>query len=368
MDQVNTIIVGAGVVGLAIAARLAQTNEVVVLDEAGDIGQGISSRNSEVIHAGIYYPEGSLKAKLCVRGKRLLYDYCKTRHVPFKNVGKVIVATSDAELEELDRIEQRAIQNDVPDLKRLKASQISQLEPQVHGVEGLLSPSTGIVSAHELMNALSGDVAISGGHVVLQSKVIHISCSADRFELKYKVAGEVQTIACEKLVVAAGLGAQTLGGSICFLKEGYEIPDLYLCRGTYFTYSGRPPFQRLIYPVPEANTAGLGIHSTIDLGGQVKFGPDVEYVNEPDYSIPAQVPESYVAAIAKYFPGVQRDKLQPGYAGIRPKLSAPGEPAADFRIDAARDHGVEGLVMLFGIESPGLTASLAIAEHVEQSF
>ncbi|MFN3238667.1 MAG: NAD(P)/FAD-dependent oxidoreductase [Pseudomonadales bacterium] len=366
MDQVETIVIGAGVVGLAIAARLAESRDVLVLEQEAEIGQGISSRNSEVIHAGIYYPQGSQKARLCVRGKSLLYDYCQSRQIPYRRTGKLIVATTKAELAELELIQQRAVANGVHDLTHLDASEVAALEPNVRSEAALLSPSTGIVSAHDLMLNLTGDVERRGGSVVTHTRVEEIEFSANDYVVEYTTGGNSYHIRCQQLVIAAGLAAQSLATGFQSPVAEYEVPALHLCRGRYYSYAGAAPFQHLIYPVPEKNTAGLGIHATLDLGGQVKFGPDVEYVDAEDYSVASQVPEHYLAAIAKYFPGVEPAKLTPGYAGIRPKLAGPGEPVADFRIDGQAQHGLKGLTLLFGIESPGLTASLAIAESVEQ--
>jgi L-2-hydroxyglutarate oxidase LhgO len=366
MDEIETIVIGAGVVGLAVAARLALSRDVLVLEQEADIGQGISARNSEVIHAGIYYPEGSLKAQLCVRGKSLLYDYCQSRGIPHRRTGKLIVATSKDELAELASIQQRAAANDVHDLRPLTSAEVARLEPNVHSEAALLSPSTGIVSAHDLMLSLQGDVERQGGSVVTHTQVKDIHFAANDYVVEYKAGDGTHQIRCQQLVVAAGLSSQSLTDKFKPSVVDYEVPDLHFCRGRYYSYAGAAPFQHLIYPVPEKNTAGLGIHATLDLGGQVKFGPDVEYVDTQDYSVADSVPELYLTAIARYFPGVEQARLSPGYAGIRPKLAGPGEPAADFRIDGQQQHGLQGLALLFGIESPGLTASLAIAESVEQ--
>lgn len=364
MDEVNTIVIGAGVIGLAIGARLARTRELMVLESEPQFGQGISSRNSEVIHAGIYYPKNSLKARLCVRGKELLYEYCADRHVAHRRTGKLIVATSKSELPELNDIRLKAESNGVTDLETLTASRIAEIEPQLSCVGGLLSPSTGIVSAHELMQSLDADIALADGQVVTHCHVVGVQYDDSRFVIEYQDKAEIRHLACQKLVIAAGLGSQGLARHLHY-RQDYSVPRLHLCRGRYYSYQGPAPFSHLVYPVPEKNTAGLGTHATVDMAGQVKFGPDVSYINELDYSVPDEVPEAYFNAIAKYYPDVDKSRLVPGYAGIRPKIVGFGEPAADFRIDDVRVHGIPGLISLFGIESPGLTSALAIAETVE---
>ncbi len=363
MDEVNTIIVGAGVVGLAIGARLARNRELMVLEAEPEIGQGISSRNSEVIHAGIYYPSESLKAKLCVRGKNLLYEYCQERHVPHRRTGKIIVATSEDELSELKKIRVGAESNGVQDLIELTAAEVHELEPNLRCVGALLSPSTGIVSAHDLMQNLEADINLARSHVITRCRVVSLRRVSSGFEVDYEGDNELYTVGCKELVIAAGLASQTLARQLNY-RQGYQVPALHLCRGRYYSYQGKAPFQHLVYPVPEKNAAGLGTHATLDLAGQVKFGPDVTYINEPDYTVPEEVPEVYINAIKQYFPAVERHRLRPGYAGIRPKLVGPGGAAADFRIDDVKTHGVPGLISLFGIESPGLTSALAIAETV----
>lgn len=365
MDRVECIVIGAGVVGLAIAARLARAGtEVLLLERGGEIGQGISSRNSEVIHAGIYYPANSLKAKLCVEGKQRLYEYCRERSVPHRQTGKLIVATSDFEVETLADISMRAKDNGVADLVPLDQSDIKRLEPQVSGVAGLLSPSTGIISVHDLMLSLAGDLTNQGGQIALHAAVTRVSRESGVFHVHCLIEGSEYVIASRLLINAAGLSAQSVSEACDFLAPGYQTPTLHLCRGVYFTYSGQTPFQRLIYPVPEKHSVGLGIHATIDLGNQVKFGPDTEYIEYEGYQVPTSVSDTYLTAIKRYFPGLDPTRLTPGYAGIRPKLNGPEEPAKDFVIAGADQHGAEGYVQLLGIESPGLTASLAIGEYV----
>ena len=363
MSDVHTIVVGAGVVGLAIAARLAENADVMVLEKHHLIGQGISSRNSEVIHAGIYY-QTPLKAELCVRGKTLLYEYCHERQVPHRQTGKLIVATSEDESTELERLVVQAESNGVLDLQPVDKTQIGQLEPLVSGCAGLLSPSSGVVSAHDLMLSLSGDVSNLGGQVVTRCQVTKIHLAESGFTLKCLIEDEDYEISCQRLVIAAGFGGHDLVNESSELALVKPAPTLHMCKGRYFSYSGKAPFQHLIYPVPEKNMVGLGIHATLDIAGQVKFGPDTEYVEGEDYSLPADIPGDYVDAIKKYFPSIQKDRLAPDYAGIRPKLAGPGEAARDFQIEGPDHHGIENYVQLFGIESPGLTSSLAIAEHV----
>tara|TARA_R110002072_G_scaffold3830_6_gene27385 strand:+ start:63296 stop:64420 length:1125 start_codon:yes stop_codon:yes gene_type:complete len=369
MDKVETIVIGGGVVGLAIAARIAADGDgVLLLEKGNEIGMGISSRNSEVIHAGIYYAPESLKARLCVAGNRMLYQYCSKRNIPHRRVGKLIVANGEEDESQLEAIRNRALESGVTDLQHTSAKQISELEPAVKGAAGLLSPSTGIVSAHDFMNSLAGDVANRGGQIAVRAEVEAIAQGASGFEITCRIEGEVYQIAADRIINSTGLSAQKLAHKTEFLPREYLIPELHLCRGVYFSYQGRSPFQRLIYPVPERNSVGLGIHATLDLGGQVKFGPDTEYIANEDYSVPTTVPEAYVDAIRRYFPGLDAAKLSPGYAGIRPKLSVRGESPRDFSIEGPETHGIEGYVQLFGIESPGLTASLAIGQYVRDQI
>lgn len=369
MEKVQTIVIGGGVVGLAIAARLARDGgEVLVLEKGAEIGQGISSRNSEVIHAGIYYGANSLKARLCVEGKQQLYQYCAERNIPHQKVGKLIVATGVEEEAQLEEIAARARANGVVDLVRVSMEQISELEPEVSGRAGLLSPSTGIVSAHDLMNSLVGDITNFGGQIAVHAEVEHVTRGTSGFEVTCSIEGECYQIGSSRLINAAGLSAQQVARCSEFLPSALNIPKLHLCRGVYFSYSGKSPFGRLIYPVPEKNSVGLGIHATLDLGSQVKFGPDTEYIQEEEYRVPSIIPDTYVAAIRRYYPGLDVSRMSPGYAGIRPKLSADGEAARDFCIEGPEQHGIGGCVQLFGIESPGLTASLAIGQYVRDQI
>lgn len=361
-ESVDCVVVGAGVVGLAIARALAlQGREVIVLEAEEAIGTHTSSRNSEVIHAGIYYPAGSLKAKLCVEGKKALYAYCAGRGVPFVNCGKLIVACSEAEMAGLEKIRKQALANGVDDLTFVDPGVVRQMEPEVQCLGALQSPSTGIIDSHSLMVAYQGEAEAGGTMIAFHSPVEGGRVTADGVELA--VGGEnPMRLHCRTLVNSAGLGAPALGAAL----EGFprdHVPKGYLCKGNYFTLSGvKSPFRRLIYPAPEQ--AGLGVHVTIDMGGQARFGPDVEWVDTMDYNVDPKRSQSFYAAIRRYWPGLPDGALAPGYAGMRPKLQKPGEPARDFMIEGPRDHGVPGVVQLFGIESPGLTASLAIADLV----
>lgn len=360
MEQVDTVVVGAGVVGLAVARALALSGrEVLVLEATEAIGTQTSARNSEVIHAGIYYPQGSLKAQLCVRGKQLLYAYCTERGIGHRRCGKLIVATSQAQVVQLQGIIAKAAANGVDDLVLLTRDEARALEPALECVAAVHSPSTGIVDSHGLMLALQGDLEHAGGMLAFNSPLASACVTAQGIEL---CARDGTQLRARTVVNAAGVHAPTLARHFEGLDPAH-IPGEYYAKGNYFTLAGRSPFNRLIYPVPEA--AGLGVHLTIDLGGQAKFGPDVQWVETPDDLVvdPARGLAFY-AEVRKYWPGLPEGALQPGYAGIRPKISGPGEAARDFLIQGPAEHGVPGLVNLFGIESPGLTSSLAIGEHV----
>ncbi len=368
MDHIDTCVVGAGVVGLAIGRELAEAgNELLILDSASDYGQGISSRNSEVIHAGIYYPKGSLKAELCVGGKNLLYEYCEDRGVAVNPCGKLIVATVQSEESVLNDINEKALANGVDDLVYWSASEIAKREPEVLATLGLYSPSTGIISTHELMTAYLADIERRGGSFAGDSYVSSVQRSGSKFVLNCTIQGEHYELSCRVLVNAAGLGARQLGLSIEGMAEE-TIPPLYYCKGSYFTLARGMPFSHLIYPVPERSGAGLGVHATIDLGGQVKFGPDVEYVDVEDYAVSENRRDRFYTAIRRYFPRLEEDALVPGYAGIRPKLHRKDEPPADFVIQGEDAHGIPNLIQLFGIESPGLTSSMAIADYVKTLY
>lgn len=362
MEQVDCVVVGAGVVGLAVARALAlQGREVLVLEAAKAIGTGTSSRNSEVIHAGIYYPQGSLKARLCVQGKQLLYDYCADRGIGHQRCGKLIVASSAAQIVQLQGIIDKAAANGVNDLVLLSREEARALEPQLECVAAVHSPSTGIIDSHALMLALQGDLENAGGLLVLNTPL----AQAQRVQsATVLVADDGTRLQAKTVVNAAGLWAPALAA--CFEGFGAQfVPQPFFAKGNYFSLAGKSPFKHLIYPVPEA--AGLGVHLTIDLGGQAKFGPDVQWVDSADdLLVDAARGDAFYAEVRKYWPALPDGALLPGYAGIRPKLHAPGQPAADFVIQGPAQHGWPGLVNLFGIESPGLTSSLALGQYVSE--
>jgi len=346
MDELDCAVIGGGVVGLAVARALALAGrEVVVLESEGAIGTGTSSRNSEVIHAGIYYPQGSLKARLCVEGRQALYEYAAERGVPHRRCGKLIVATSAEQVGQLETIRAKAAANGVDDLEMITARQAAAMEPQLHCVAALHSPSTGIVDSHALMLSLLGDLENAGGMLALKSPVARAECGADAIVL---IAEDGTALRCNTVVNAAGLGAPGLARRFEGLPAA-AVPKAWFAKGSYFTLSGRAPFGRLIYPVPEPG--GLGVHLTIDLGGQAKFGPDVQWVESADDLVvdPARG-DGFYAEVRKYWPALPDGGLIPGYAGMRPKISGPHEPASDFVIDGPATHGVRGLVNLFGIE------------------
>jgi L-2-hydroxyglutarate oxidase LhgO len=360
-ERVDCLVVGAGVVGLAVARALAlRGREVIVLEAEESIGNHTSSRNSEVIHAGIYYPKGSLKARLCVQGKQLLYPYCRERGIPFGNCGKVLVAGSEAEIPTVLGYIDKANANGVHDLRRITLDELRDLEPSVTAAAAVLSPSTGIIDSHALMLALQGDLENSGGAVVFLSPVLGGEVTADGIALRVGGA-EPMELVCGTLVNSAGLFAPQLARSISGIP-GHTIPPQYFAKGHYYTLSGKSPFRRLIYPM--AGHGFLGVHVTIDLGGQARFGPDIEWIDRVDYSFNNAREPLFYEAIRRYYPALKDGALQPGYTGIRPKISGPNGPAADFVIQGPKDHGIRGLVNLYGIESPGLTASLAIGEDV----
>ena len=365
VDEVEAVVVGAGVIGLAAARALALAgHEVVVLERAYTIGFETSSRNSEVIHGGLYYPAGSLKATACVAGRERLYAYCAEHGVPHARLGKLIVATEEAEIPGVQKIEAASRANGVTNLEWLTASEAQLLEPELHCVAALLSPSTGIIDSHALMLAYQGEAEEAGAFVAFRSPVLGgrvlAAGSKDGFELD--VGGdEPVTIRCHILVNAAGLHAPALARLIDGVPPE-TIPPAYFCRGVYFTLLGKTPFRRLIYPVPVPG--GLGVHITLDLAGQARFGPDVEWIPDVDYAVDARRGDAFYAAVRRYWPGLRDGALQPGYAGIRPKISGPNEAAADFVVQGPETHGVPGLVNLYGIESPGLTASLPLADEV----
>lgn len=361
MNTVECVVVGAGVVGLAVARRLAMAgHEVLVLEAADEIGTQGSSRNSEVIHAGIYYASDWLKTRLCVTGRALLYRYCEDRGVPHRRLGKLIVATRSEDRSRLRDFREQALRNGVGELSEVGAAELRELEPAICAVAGLLSPQTGIIDSHALMLCLQGDLEASGGLVSLRSPFR--AARADQGGLIVSV-GEADTtkIRCSLLVNCAGLAAQRVASAIDGLDSA-AVPRLRLAKGQYYVLSGHAPFRRLVYPLPQEG--GLGIHVTLDLAGQARFGPDVHWVDTVDYDFDDAPIPAVIKAIRGYYPDLEEERVQPGYTGIRPKLSGPGEPPADFKISGPADHGIAGLVNLFGIESPGLTACLAIAEHV----
>ena len=366
METVDALVIGAGVVGLAVARALAlQGHETVLLEQADAIGMATSSRNSEVIHAGIYYPSDSLKARLCVRGREQLYAYCAAHRVAHRRCGKLLVATHDAQRATLTQIQAQAARNGVTDLRWLDAGQLHELEPQLHGVGALLSPSTGIVDSHALMLALRGDVEAHGGALALRSPVLSVdSCGPVHV---VQVGGEApMELGARWVVNAAGLWAPGLAACIHGLAAQH-VPVARYAKGNYFSLSGRAPFSHLIYPVPEA--AGLGVHLTLDMAGQARFGPDVEWITpdapeQIDYRVDATRALAFEAAVRRYWPDLPAGALQPAYSGVRPKLEWHGALATDFLIQGPLDHGICGLINLYGIESPGLTASLAIADEV----
>jgi len=365
MERVDCVVIGAGVVGLAVARQLALAGrEVIVLEAEGQIGTETSSRNSEVIHAGIYYPTGSLKAQSCVAGKHRLYAYCAERGLPHARCGKLIVATSEEQERTLEQIRAKAAANGVDDLQWLEPEAVRELEPEVHCTAALLSPSTGIIDSHSLMVAFQGDAEDGGTMLAFHAPVERGRIGEDGIELQ--VGGEGAMALKARIVVnSAGLHAPALAGRLEGLRPEL-VPPAYFCKGNYYILSGARPFRHLVYPVPEE--AGLGIHVTIDLGGQVRFGPDVEWLDAIDYDVDPRRADVFYDAVRRYYPNLEDGAIEPGYAGIRPKISPKGTQAADFVVQGPREHGVSGLVNLFAIESPGLTASLALAEEVERSL
>jgi len=361
-ERLDCVVIGAGVVGLAIARSLAIAGRnVVVLERESQIGMHASSRNSEVIHGGLYYPEDSLKAKLCVKGKELLYAYCAEHHVAHSRLGKLILAPDASGLDRLAEIEAQAEKNGVTDLQFLDVHDVREIEPEVACAGGLLSPSTGIVDSHELMTALVAEIEELGGAVVLNSEVSNLNVLDQGFE--FECGGEA--FVCETLVNAAGLWAQKLVSRLKPLPQGI-VPQQYLAKGHYFALQGKSPFRHLVYPLPF--DGGLGIHATNDLSGAVRFGPDVTWIDSIDYSFDESRKSDFVKAIKSYYPALNEHKLIPAYTGIRPKLVGRGAQFTDFNVQFEANHGVPGLVNLYGIESPGLTACLAIGDFVRHNL
>ena len=371
MDKFAVCIAGAGVVGLAIAYKLAsskqlQGKDIVVVEREASFGQHTSSRNSEVIHAGIYYPTGSLKARLCVRGKALLYDHCQRHSVAHRQLGKFIVAAA-AGVPALESLASLAFANGVTDLVWFDDPQLHEQEPALKASHALFSPSTGIIDSHEYMQSLLHLAQNRGVQFAPYTEITAVNRASVGFVVDTSIASgarrERYQFGCDFLINCAGLDATALAGKIDGVDRS-TIPQTHFCKGDYFSYQGASPFKHLIYPLPEANTQGLGIHATLDMAGQLRFGPDTEYIEKRNYQVDASKSAGFAAAIAAYFPAIEVAKLQPAYSGIRPKLAALGEPVADFIIEGSAENGVPGLVQLFGMESPGLTASLAIGELV----
>ncbi len=365
MDSIDCIVIGAGVVGLAVARTLAlQGREVVIVEAESGIGMGVSSRSSEVIHAGIYYPTGLVKQRLCVEGKTKLYDFCARHHVPHQRCGKLLVATSAAELPKLEAIRALAAANGVHDLTPLTAAEARALEPNLDCVAAVLSPSTGIIDSHGLMLALLGEAEANGAMLALETPVIASQVEADGIVIETGGAAPM-TVKAQLVINAAGLGAQEIARKMAGMPAD-KVPPLHLAKGNYFSLAARAPFRHLIYPMPR--DGGLGVHLTLDLGGQARFGPDVEWLEAIDYTVTAARAEGFYSAIRQYWPALPDGALQPAYAGIRPKIERPGGSTTDFMIQTPAEHGVSGLINLFGIESPGLTSSLAIADAVTASL
>lgn len=364
MDSIDTLIIGAGVLGLACAARLAEPGRsTLIVEQETLVGSHTSSRNSEVIHAGIYYPPGSLKAELCLEGRERLYAWCEQWQVPYRRLGKLLVAVSDEERGKLDALASNARASGVDELQPISGARLATLEPAVRGVAALLSPNTGIIDSHAFLQSLLACAERQGAELVLQTRVESLSHDGDGWIASGIRAGEPFSLRAGRVINAAGLFAQRLAQRTQGLAPR-QIPPLYMCQGNYFNYNGKSPFSHLVYPMPEANTSGLGVHATLDLAGQLRFGPDTRYLDSIDYRVDETLRDAFASAISRYFPALDSTRLVPGYAGIRPKLSGPGETAEDFMLQMPADHGLPGLVNLFGIESPGLTASLAIAERI----
>jgi L-2-hydroxyglutarate oxidase LhgO len=366
-DVVDTVVIGAGVVGLAVARELsARGREVIVLEKNRAIGEETSARNSEVIHAGIYYPPGSLKARLCVEGRERLYAYCAEKGIAHRRCGKLIVAVHDAQRTKLDALRRLGVENGVGELEPLDAREIAVLEPAVRGVAGLWSPSTGIVDSHALMLAYRGDLERAGGSIALRARCTAAVRVGDLMRLSCDVDGDATELMARVVVNAAGLHALDVARLIA--QPGFELPQPRFAKGNYFVCHGKSPFTHLVYPIPE--DGGLGIHATLDLAGRTRFGPNVEWLpagtraEDLDYAVDARLAATFYSAIKTYWPAIPAGSLEPAYSGVRPKINGPGEPAADFAIHVQTASGAPRVAQLFGIESPGLTASLAIATHV----
>jgi len=367
MEQVDCVVIGAGVVGLAIAREMAlRGRETIILERESAFGTVSSARNSEVIHAGIYYPKDSLKAKLCVEGNRLLYEYCRSHQVATHAFGKLIVAADDEQIHDLQNILYKAQNNGVPDVRLLSSTEAFNLEPDLKCTAAMLSSSTGIVDSHGFMLSLLGGFEDAGGMIAYQSPLLSAHAINEGFELA--VGGnDAMQLQTRLLINCAGLSAPHIARKIDGLSAD-KIPQAYFAKGNYFSLAGRSPFKHLIYPIPEPG--GLGVHLTLDLAGQAKFGPDVEWLditeeNQINYVVDQQRGDSFYAAIRRYWPGLKDGALQPDYSGIRAKIVPPNAPAGDFIFDGPKQHGLAGLYNLYGFESPGLTSSLAIARYLE---
>jgi L-2-hydroxyglutarate oxidase LhgO len=354
----QVLVVGAGVVGLACARAAARAgHDVIVAEQAFGIGTGISSRNSEVIHAGMYYPTSSLRARHCTHGRRLLYDFCASHGVPHRKCGKLIVATNDAEAAQIAAIHAQGLKNGVENLSLIDGASARRLEPEIACVAAVDSPESGIIDGHAFMLALQGDIEDRGGVIAFGTKVESLARSPSGFEVRY---GTDESVVVDAVVNSAGFGAQALARNTADYPQA-RVPPLVFAKGNYFSYAGRPVFSRLIYPAPVPG--GLGIHVTLDLSGRMRFGPDVEWAEREDYDVDPSRAALFYERIRTYWPALPGGSLSPDYSGIRPKLSGKGEPTRDFMIDGPPQHGVAGLVHLFGIESPGLTAALSIADE-----
>ncbi|MGC8536204.1 MAG: NAD(P)/FAD-dependent oxidoreductase [Rhizomicrobium sp.] len=361
MEDLDCLVIGAGVAGLAVARALAEAGrEVVIVEKENLIGSGISSRNSEVIHAGMYYAQGSLKARYCVAGNRMLREYAQSHGVPFRMVGKLIVATNDAEEQVLARIYNAGQVNGVTGLRAIPAADAVSMEPELYCTAALWSPNTGIIDTHGLMLSLLGKAEDKGASIAYQTPVLGGRPAPNGGAIVELGGTSPMTLRARHVVIAAGLSTSRVARSL----ELSNVPATFLCKGNYFTLSGRSPFSRLVYPLP--SSAGLGVHYTLDLGGQGRFGPDVEWTELEHYEVDARRADSFYDAIRRYWPGLRDASLQPGYSGIRPKLAREGEPARDFLVAGPEQHGCEGVIALYGIESPGITSSLAIAADVSE--
>ncbi len=360
-ESVDCVVIGAGVVGLAVARALARSGrEVIILEAADMIGTETSSRNSEVIHAGTYYPIGSLKAKFCIDGKNALYRYCEAHGVPHRRCGKIIVATDESQVPAMHEIKERAAKCGVTDLAFLSTEDAKAMEPELFCHAALWSPSTGIIDTHTLMLELQGDAEADGAMTAFLSPVESGIVTDDGILLE--VGGETpMRLNCRTVINSAGIHAPALAGKIEGMPDG-KVPTTYYTKGNYYALTGKTPFSRLVYPAP--TTQFLGVHITIDIGGQARFGPDVEHIDEIDYDVDPRRSDGFYDAVRRYWPGLEDGALHPSYSGIRPRITPPGEPLCDFVVQGPGEHGVSGLVNLFGIESPGLTSSMAIANHV----